>query len=320
MPDLFNYLLSGVMKSEYTIATTGQYIDAHKKDVLSDVLKQLGIDEGLFAEQVMAGTVIGPITDEIAVETGITKDTLVIAVGGHDTASAVAATPFEYSSEAKDAAFLSCGTWSLLGVELDEPLINDDTFKYNYTNEGGVENTIRFLKNINGLWVIQQLRNCWNEQNKPVSFPEIIAEAEQLHDSGFCIDVSDPAFNAPLNMIDEIKAHCSAKGQGTPETLGELAIAVYNGLTDEYNRTVVNLEKLTGKTLNKIHMIGGGTRDELLCRLTARATGKTVIAGPVEGSIIGNVIMQLKALGKIETLEQGRKIVADSFERKVYHP
>jgi len=320
MPDLFNFFLCGVARAEHTIATTGQYIDAAKKTVLKDVLAKLGINTDLFAEGIAPGTILGNITAEVANETGLTEDVKVIAIGSHDTASAVCATPFAERCP-KDAAYLSSGTWSLLGLEIDTPLINAETFKHNYTNEGGVEDTIRFLKNINGLWFIQELRRTWNTRTaKKISFADITAAAADVKDCGYSIDVSDPVFTAQGDMAEKIKKFCIGKGQGTPETLGELAMAVYNGLADEYRKTVNTLEKLTDYELRKIHMIGGGTQNELLCRLTAEATGKTVIAGPVEGSVLGNVIMQLKALGKIASVTEGRTIVARSFEVKEYCP
>lgn len=315
MPDLFGYLLTGEKYNEYTISSTGQFIDAEKRVVWEELVTRLGINVNMFEKQVMPGTLVGKLTAEIMEETGM-GEVDVIAVGSHDTASAVAATPFED----KDSVFLSCGTWSLLGKEMDKPLINDQTFEYNYTNEGGVDNTILFLKNINGLWIMQQLRKCWNEHYEKVSFPDIIAAAKSAGNKDFRIDISDSVFMAPANMIIAIKKHCEDKGQGMPKDLGEIAMSIYNGLTDEYKTTIEGLEKLTGKAISCINMIGGGIQDEFLCELTAKATGKKVIAGPIEGSVLGNVIMQLKAIGKIQNLQEGRKIIKNSFQQKVYLP
>jgi rhamnulokinase len=315
MPDLFGYLLTGVKYNEYTIASTGQLIEAENRIVWDELLSKLGINPKLFQKPVMPGTVIGKLSKEIMEETGM-PETDVIAVASHDTASAVVGTPLEDAN----AAFLSCGTWSLLGLELDKPLINEETFAYNYTNEGGADNKLCFMKNINGLWVMQQLRKRWNELHEKISFPDMIAAARNAENKAFRIDLSDPVFMTPLDMIEAIKTHCEAKGQGKPETLGEFANAVYNGITEEYKTKVNDLEKLTGKTISQINMIGGGIQDELLCQLTASVTGKKVLAGPVEGSVLGNAVMQLKAIGAIKDLREGRMAIKNSFEQKIYLP
>lgn len=313
MPDLFNYFLTGKMYNEYTIASTGQLLDAKKRTWDMDLLKRVGIRTDLFCDLIQPGTVVGDLLDEVVKETGL-EGVKVIAVGSHDTASAVAGTPFEE----KDAAFLSCGTWSLLGMEMDEPVITKDSFEYNYTNEGGVEGKIRLLKNINGLWIMQNLRRNWCEFESEVTFPDIIKAAREAENQTFIIDPNDPRFTAPYNMMKEVIAYCEEHGQGTPKGLGEIAMAIYNGLTHEYATTVRNLEVITGKTIPCINMVGGGIQDQLLCELTAKATGKKVVAGPIEGSVLGNIIMQLKTLGVIESLEEGRKVIKNSFEQKVY--
>lgn len=313
MPDLFNYFLTGNRYNEYTNASTGQLLDAKKRTWDYGLLKKLGLREDLFCDLIQPGTIVGELIDEVVLETGL-EGVKVVAVGSHDTASAVAGTPFEE----ENAAFLSCGTWSLLGMEMEEPVISEDSFAYNYTNEGGVEHTIRLLKNINGLWIMQNLRKKWCELEAEVSFPDIIAAARNAERKDFIIDPNDRRFTAPYNMMKEVVTHCEEHGQGTPKGLGEIAIAIYNGLTHEYKNTVSNLEAITGKTISCINMVGGGIQDELLCELTAKATGKKVIAGPIEGSVLGNVVMQLKALGEIESLEEGRKIIKASFEQKLY--
>lgn len=315
MPDLFNYLLTGKISNEYTIASTGQMLDARKRDWDYEILEKVGINTKLLSPLIKPGTIVGDFIDEVVKETGL-KGVKVIAVGSHDTASAVAGTPFED----ENAAFLSCGTWSLLGMEIEEPIISDESFKYNYTNEGGVEGKIRFLKNINGLWIMQNLRRNWCEFEGEVSFPDIIKASKEAKNKNFVIDPNDARFNAPYNMMKEVIGYCEENGQGTPEGLGEIAMAIYNGLTGEYKTTIENLEYLTGKTISCINMVGGGIQDQLLCELTANNTGKKVVAGPIEGSVLGNVIMQLKAIGAINSLEEGRKIIKDSFEQKVHLP
>lgn len=313
MPDLFNYFLTGKMYNEYTEVSTGQLLDAKKRTWDIDMMKRIGIRTDLFCELIEPGTVVGDLLDEVVKETGL-EGVKVIAVGSHDTASAVAGTPFEE----ENAAFLSCGTWSLLGMELDEPILTKESYEYNYTNEGGVEGKIRFLKNINGLWIMQNLRRNWCEFEGEVSFPDIIKAAKEAENKDFIIDPNDARFTAPYNMMKEVIAYCEEHGQGTPKGLGEIAMAIYNGLTGEYATTVKNLEVITGKTVSCINMVGGGIQDQLLCELTAKATGKKVVAGPIEGSVLGNVIMQLKTLGAIGSLEEGRQVIKNSFEQKIY--
>ena len=314
MPDLVNFLLSGEKYNEYTILSTTQLMDARKKRVDAGILNKLQIPEKIFADVIFPGQTIGAFTKETREETGL-KDVTVIAVGSHDTASAVAGTPFD----GRDAAFISCGTWSLLGAELPSPIITDDSFKYNFTNEGGVEGTVRFLKNINGLWIIQQLRKHYNDNNgTSYGFADICEMAKNARDKHFTINTADDAFTAPPDMQKAIAGHLIDSGQGAPDGLGEMAASVYNGLTDEYKNHVENLQKLTGKRIDVINMIGGGIQDTYLCELSALKTGKTIEAGPVEASILGNMIMQLIAAGEISNLSQGRAVIGNSFGRAVY--
>ncbi|MCI8371973.1 MAG: rhamnulokinase [Lachnospiraceae bacterium] len=315
MPDLFNYFLTGKMYNEYTNASTGQLLDAKKRTWDIELLKRIGIRTDLFCDMIQPGTIVGDLIDEVVKETGL-EHVKVIAVGSHDTASAVAGTPFEE----EHAAFLSCGTWSLLGMEMDEPVLTKESFDYNYTNEGGVEGKIRLLKNINGLWIMQNLRKNWCEFEEQVSFPDIIKAAREAENKTFTIDPNDARFTAPYNMMKEVIAYCEESLQGTPKGLGEIAMAIYNGLTKEYATTVQNLEVITGNKIPCINMVGGGIQDQLLCELTAKATGKRVVAGPIEGSVLGNVMMQLKTLGAIASLEEGRKVIKNSFEQKIYEP
>ena len=203
-------------------------------------------------------------------------------------------------------------------MEIDEPVLTKESFEYNYTNEGGVEGKIRLLKNINGLWIMQNLRRNWCEFEHEVSFPDIIRESRAAANRDFIIDPNDARFTAPYNMMKEVIGYCEEHGQGTPHGLGEIAMAIYNGLTKEYATTVANLEVITGRKISCINMVGGGIQDQLLCELTAQATGKKVVAGPIVGSVIGIIIMLLKTRGAIDTLEEGRRIIKNSFEQKVY--
>ena len=315
MPDLFVYFLTGKKICEYTIASTGQLLDAQKRDYDYEYLEKMGVRTDLLQPLTMPGTIVGDLLPEIVEETGL-SGVKVIAVGEHDTASAFCGCPLED----ENAAALSCGTWSLLGMEVDEPVLTEDAFKYNYTNEGGVEGKIRLLKNINGLWVMQNLRRNWCEFEYEVGFPDIIKASREAKRQDFIIDPNDPRFTAPYNMMKEVIAYCEETGQGTPEGLGEIAMAIYNGLTQEYGKTVRNLEVISGKTISCLNMVGGGIQDQLLCELTAKAIQKPVVAGPIEGSVLGNILMQLKALGHIKDRIEGRKIVKASFEQKIHQP
>ena len=315
MPELFGYLLTGKKYNEYTMASTGELLNAKTRDWDFDLIKRAGLRTDIFGELVQPATIIGDLLPEVTEETGL-SGVKVIAVGSHDTASAVAGTPlFD-----KDAVFLSCGTWSLMGAEVQKPLCTEGVMKANYTNEGGVEGKIRYLKNINGLWIMQNLRKNWCEFEGEVSFPDIIRASREAARKDFVIDPNDPRFTAPYNMMKEVIGYCEEHGQGTPEGLGEIAMAIYNGLTQEYGKVVRELEHLTGKNVPCINMVGGGIQDKLLCELTAKNTGKKVVAGPIEGSVLGNITMQLKALGAIKDREEGRKIISNSFPQEIHMP
>lgn len=309
MPDLFNFYLTNEKYNEYTVASTSQMLDANKKDWARDLIKKLNLPEGIFQKILMPGKIIGYLTKEIQEETGL-SDIPVISVGSHDTASAVAGTPIENGS----SAYLICGTWSLLGVESEKPIINENTKKYNFTNEGGVEGCIRLLKNINGLWIIQQLKQSWNSNGIKIGFPEISQMASKAENEKFIINPNDKLFIAPDDMAEAIKQYCVETGQGLPQNIGDIARAAYNGIVEQCKNCLNNLEDIVGREIDTIHMVGGGIQDKFLCKLTADVTGKKVITGPVEASIYGNVIVQLMALGYIKDLREGRKIIKKSIE------
>ena len=315
MPDLFAYFLTGEKVNEYTIASTSQMLDAKNRTWATDMLTKLNIDEKVLGKIVMPGTIIGSLTEGVKEELQV-GDVKVIAVGSHDTACAVAATPLKNSNY----AYLSCGTWSLIGVELDNPIINEDTLKHSFTNEGGVENKIRFLKNINGLWLIQQLKKNYCEHVQQIDFPDIIEAARNAKRTHFIVDPSHASLMNPINMVKAIEDYCVANNQGKPEGLGEIAIAVYNGLTNEYDKAVKSLNSIRGTEIEAINMVGGGIKDTFLCEQTAKKTGVKVIAGPIEASVIGNVLAQLLGLGVIKNLSEGREIVSKSFPQNVYLP
>lgn len=315
IPDLFNFYLTGNKYNEYTNASTTQMLDANGKNWDFELLDKLELPKELLQEIIMPGKVLGTLNKDIQAELEV-GPIPVIAVGSHDTASAVAGIPLE----GKNGVYLICGTWSLLGIESRSPIINEASLNQNFTNEGGVEGTIRFLKNINGLWILQQLKKSWCERVEEISFPDIIKAAKAVKNNNFIIDPNDAAFMAPLNIVEEIKNYCIKNGQGTPSALGEIAISVYNGLTNEFNKVIQNLEQVTVSAVETINLVGGGIQDELLCQLTADVTGKMVTTGPLEASVFGNAIMQLKALGEIKSLKEGREIIKRSIEMKEYIP
>ncbi|ADL42090.1 Rhamnulokinase [Caldicellulosiruptor obsidiansis OB47] len=313
IPDLFAYFLTGEKVNEYTIASTSQLLDAHKRTWSFEIIEKLGFEKDLFNDIIYPGNTLGKLSKEIQEELEI-ENIPVIAVGSHDTASAVAAAPF---SDGKQTVYLSCGTWSLMGVELDSPLINEKTFEKNFTNEGGVENKIRFLKNITGLWIIQQLKSAWSKKFEEVSY-NLISELAQKSDVDYAIDPDSQEFLAPVDIISEIKNFCKAHFEKEPQTLGDIAKAAYNGIVKKYQNTVEEIEKLTGLKISAINMVGGGIRDKYFCELTAKFTKRDVVAGPVEATVLGNILMQLIALGEIKNLQEGRELLKKSVQFEYY--
>lgn len=315
MPDLFAYYLTNEKKNEFTIASTSGLLDMKNRTWDKELINTLGIPENIFNDIIEPGETYGYLTEEIMDETGMDR-VPIIAIGGHDTASAVAGTPFKE----KGNAFLSSGTWSLLGLEIDSPIISEATFKAALTNEGGVGNKIRLLKNINGTWLLQQLRKNWCEFHEEIGFPDIIREAKKYEDCIFTVNTNDPRLMNTKNMIKSIKEYCIEHGQGEPTELGEIAMAIYNGLTSEYKATIEELEEISGREIPGINVVGGGIQDKFLCELTMKRTGKTLIAGPIEAAVLGNVMMQAIANKQIESIEEGRKLIFNAFSCEVYSP
>ena len=315
MPDLFAYYLTNEKKNEFTIASTSGLLDMKNRTWDKELINTLGIPENIFNDIIEPGETYGYLTEEIMDETGMDK-VPVIAIGGHDTASAVAGTPFKE----KGNAFLSSGTWSLLGLEIDSPIISEATFKAALTNEGGVGNKIRLLKNINGTWLLQQLRKNWCEFHEEIGFPDIIREAKKYEDCIFTVNTNDPRLMNTKNMIKSIKEYCIEHGQGEPTELGQIAMAIYNGLTSEYKATIEELEEISGREIPGINVVGGGIQDKFLCELTMKRTGKTLIAGPIEAAVLGNVMMQAIANKEIESIEEGRKLIFNAVSCEVYSP
>lgn len=314
-PDLLNYFLSGVKTTEYSIASTTQLLDAYTKCWSDKVIDQLDLPREIFTDIIPSGTIIGELTEELSTELGI-QNLRVIAVAGHDTQSAIAAVP----TEDEDFAYISCGTWSLMGFESNQPIINEKSMDLSVTNEGGVGGKITVLKNIMGLWLIQECKRYWDNEGQGCTFAEL--DEKVIHAKPFIsfVDPDDVSFIAPGNMPERIREYCRKTGQPVPETKGEVVRCITQSLALKYRMTVEKLEDLLGKKLPVIHMVGGGIKDKLLCRFTAEATGRSVIAGPIEASSIGNILVQAMALGKIKDLKQIRNIVKASFPIVTYTP
>ena len=315
-PDIFNYFLTGVMKNEYTMASTTQMLDPYTRNWCYELIEKAGLPKEIFGEIIFPGEIVGTLSDEICEELGCPKIP-VIAVGAHDTASAVASVPV---TEGDDYVYISSGTWALLGVENDEPLINETAMKFNFTNEGGVANKIRFLRNIMGLWIIQESRRQWQREGKDYSFNDLEQQAWQAKPFESLIDPDYEAFGVPGNMPRRIKEFCEKTGQVVPETAGDVIRCAAQSLAFKIAMSVDGMEETLGRKINKIHMVGGGIKDSMVCQFIASASGRTVIAGPVEATSTGNAIVQFMALGKIKDITEARNIIKKSFPVKVYEP
>lgn len=315
IPDLLNYFLTGNMANEYTILSTGALLDAHKRDYAKELIAKAGIPQRLFGEIVQPGASVGKLLPQVQGEVG-RLDAEVLTVASHDTASAVIAVP----TQEKEFLFISSGTWSLMGTELDAPKINAETEKYNFTNEGGVNNTIRFLKNIMGLWLIQESRRQWRREGKEYSFAELEALAKEAKPFKCFIDPDHPGFVAPGDIPTRVREFCQKTGQYVPETVGEIMRCIYESLAMKYRYAAETIGKLTGISPRVIHVVGGGTKDGFLSQMTADACGIPVCAGPEEATAIGNLLVQLMAAGEAKTLSDARAIVAASFACKHYAP
>ena len=326
IPDLLTYYLTGRKINEYTIASTAQLLNPVTRNWDELLLEKFlpvntpldiaskGFFRGMLQPLTMPGTAVGPLCDEVLAETGISRDARLIAVGTHDTASAVAGTPLTKENN----MFLSSGTWSLVGMELDKPDYSDLSFQNNVTNEGGVFGTIRYLKNINGLFMVQQLRKHYNSRGMSLGYEDLIREAENAPNKDFIIAPNDPSFLNPENMEEAVHAYCQKTGQGRPAGIGETVRAVYNGLAAEYAAVSNGLAKLRNISVDTLHMVGGGILDKLLCSLTADKTRMRVVAGPTEAAVLGNIITQMIGVGAIENLEKGRDIIRRSFKPVIY--
>ena len=315
VPDLMHYWLCGVRTSELTNATTTQCFDPRRRTWADDLLDRLDVPTRLLPDVVEPGSVLARVDRDVADDTRI-GDAAVVAVATHDTGSAVAAVPFR----ARGAAFVSAGTWSLIGVEVDEPVISDAAFAANLTNEGGVAGTFRLLRNVTGLWLVHECRRSWALDGHDYSFDQLVALASQAQPLRSFIEPNDPVFVEPGDMPARVRAFCAHTGQAEPVEPGAVVRCILESLALKHAETVEVLGTVTGTPPSEIHVVGGGARNELLCRWTASASGLPVYAGPQEATLLGNLLVQAMSLGEIDSLAELRKIVAASTTTVTYEP
>lgn len=311
VPDALSYMLTGEMVTEYTIASTGQLVDAQKRRLDPELLQAVGLTEEHFGRFVYPGEKIGVLTEEVQRITGLGA-VPVIAVAGHDTGSAVASVP----AVNPNFAYLSSGTWSLMGVETPHPVINAETEKLNFTNEGGVEGSIRLLKNICGMWLLERCRLNWGN----TSYPELIAEANACQAFRSLINPDDPCFANPADMENTIREYARKTGQPVPETRGQVVRCIFESLALRYRQVLENLRSLAPNPIDTLHVIGGGSRNDLLNQFTANAIGIPVIAGPSEATAMGNILMQSIAAGQADSVATMRQNISKSIPLKRYEP
>lgn len=316
IPDLFNYFLTGEKVTEYSIASTSQLYNSVTDDWAWPLIEKLGLPKKIFTKVIHPGQMMGRVLPSIAEELGI-GTVPVAAVASHDTASAVAAVPAEKD---ESYVYISCGTWSLLGVEIDKPLINEASAKYNFTNEGGINKTIRFLKNVMGLWIIQESRRQWKREGLALSFDDMERAAWEAKPFESFIDPDYTGFSGPGNMPRFIADFCKNTNQPVPEGIGPVTRCIAQSLAMKYRYSIECLEDIFGKKIDVVHLVGGGIKDKMICQFTANATGRRVVAGPVEATSMGNIAAQLMALGEIKSLDEARQIVKASFEPVYYEP
>lgn len=314
IPDAVSYLLCGERVCEYTILSTSALMNPATRDFDDGVLAAAGVSRSLFGRQVMPGEVIGEITPEVAAETGLPGGVKVVAVAGHDTGSAVAAVP----AEDGDFAYLSSGTWSLMGVETPGPIVTRESFEMNFTNEGGAEGNIRFLKNITGMWLLERCREAWKKEGREYGYGEI---ASMLQDINFrsLIDPDDPGFANPEDMPRAIREYCAAHSESVPESDSEVVRCIFSSLALKYRLVLSRLGKLSGKNIRRLNVIGGGSRNEALSQMIASSIGLEVVAGPAEATTVGNLMAQFVALGLAPSMSSMRAaLAADPALRRFY--
>ena len=315
MPDLLSYMLTGKKVCEYTIASTSGMMDQSSRQFNKELLEKLGVRTDVLLPIVQPGEVVGTLRKEIADACGLPQIP-VVAVAGHDTASAIAAVP----AGDEKFAYLSSGTWSLMGIETPAPIINADSTRLNFTNEGGIDGTTRFLKNITGMWILEQSRKVWEAQGRTYKYADM--EAMARSEAGFpsLIDPDDARFAAPANMIEAIDAYLRETGQPVPQNDAQYISCIYHSLAHRYGQVVEMLQGFAPFAIEKLHVIGGGSANDTMSQWTADAIDKPVVAGPMEATAIGNVMIQAKAAGLVKDRWDMRKMIAKAFAVKTFYP
>jgi rhamnulokinase len=315
MPDLFHFWLSGVASCELTNATTSQCYDPRAQAWATDILVRLGLPAEVFRETVPPSSVLGPLRPEVAERTRLRR-AVVVAPATHDTGSAVAAVPLRDPN----SVYISAGSWSLVGMELPAPLITDETFAANLTNEGGVAGTSRLLRNVDGLWLLHECRRAWRAEGHAWEFEDLMRMAETSPPLRSFVEPNDPRFLAPGGLPDRIRSYCDETGQDVPNDAGAVVRCVLESLALKHREAVALLARATGRAPPEIHIVGGGALNALLCQWTADAAALPVLAGPAEATAIGNLAAQAIALGELASLDEARQVIRASFEPSVYEP
>jgi len=315
MPDLLSYFLTGEKATEYTEASTGQLVDAKTRTWSKDLIQALGLPDRIFTAIQEPGTIRGHLLKSLSEELR-TGSVPVVAVASHDTGSAVAAVP----ATKKPFAYLSSGTWSLFGTEMTQPVINERALKLNFTNEGGVAGTYRFLRNVMGLWIIQECKRIWDNGGESHSFADLVKLAEVAKPFQSLIDPDNETFLPPGNMPKRIQEFCQKTGQTVPQSKGEIVRCVLESLALRYRSTIEGLEEITGQKMDVLHIVGGGSKNNLLNQFTASAIRKQVVCGPTEATAVGNLMIQLQALGAVKNLDEIRQVVRNSFPVSTFEP
>ncbi len=318
IPDLIGSWLSGVAVAERTNASTTGLLDVHRRSWDDDLIDRLGLPRTLFPELASPGDVIGPLRPDVRSEVGVASDALLTLVGSHDTASAVVGVP---ATGDTPFAYIACGTWSLVGVELERAIVTEDSRTSNFTNEGGVDDRIRYLRNVMGLWLLQESIRTWEREGSTIDLPSLLIAAAELPAGGPVVDVNDPAFLPPGDMETRIRDACDRSDQAPPATRPAVVRCIIDSLAAAYARTVRDAVRLSGQEVSLIHLVGGGARNTLLCQLTADSCGLPVVAGPVEATALGNVLVQARARGLIAgDLETLRALVASTQDVRRFEP